>query len=105
MRDGYLEDAAGIYRTLLNYGESIDAGFRAQAAFRLGTVALRDGYFQQAVDAFNLLISQLPASAQTPQAYLMRGDAHLGRSNWALAISDFEQYLAARARFDRQLRI
>ena len=96
MRDGYLEDAAGVYRTLLNYGESIDAGFRAQAAFRLGTVALRDGYFQQAVDAFNLLISQLPASAQTPQAYLMRGDAHLGRSNWALAISDFEQYLAAR---------
>ena len=96
MRDGYLEDAAGVYRTLLNYGESIDAGFRAQAAFRLGTVALRDGYFQQAVDAFNLLISQLPASAQTPQAYLMRGDAHVGRSNWALAISDFEQYLAAR---------
>lgn len=95
-RDGYLEDAAGIYRTLLNYGEAIGAEPRAQSAFRLGKVALRDGYFQQALDAFNLLLAEFPASVHAPQAYLMRGDAHLGLSNWSMAIADFELYLAAR---------
>lgn len=96
MRDGYLEDAAGIYRTLLNYGEAVGAEFRALAAFRLGKVALRDGYFQQALDAFNLLIREFPASVHSPQSYLMRGDAHMGVSNWTMAITDFEGYLAAR---------
>ena len=97
MRDGYLEDAAGIYRTLLNYGEAVGADYRALAAFRLGKVALRDGYFQQALDAFNLLIREYPGSVQSPQSYLMRGDAHMGVSNWTMAISDFEHYLAARS--------
>ena len=46
MRDGYLEDAAGIYNTLLEYGEAVGADFRAPAAFRLGKVALRAGFFQ-----------------------------------------------------------
>lgn len=96
MREGKFEDAAGIYRTLLDYGAALGADYRAGAAFRLGQVALRDGYFQQALDAFNLLIKEFPASAQAPQAYLMRGDAHLGRSNWTQAIADFEAYLAAR---------
>ncbi len=96
MRDGYLEDAAGIYRTLLNYGAEVGADFRALAAYSLGKVALRDGYFQQALDAFNLLLAEFPASVHAPQAHLMRGDAYLGLSSWTMAINDFEQYLAAR---------
>lgn len=96
MRDGYLEDAAGIYRTVLKYGAAVGADFRALAAFRLGKVALRDGFFQQALDAFNLLIMEFPSSVHSPQAHLLRGDAQMGLANWTMAIRDFEQYLAAR---------
>ncbi len=96
MRDGYLEDAAGIYNTLLDYGEAVGADFRAPAAFRLGKVALRAGFFQQAFDAFDLLITEFPNSVYRSQAYLLRGDAQLGASNWTTAIADFEEYLAAR---------
>ena len=96
MRNGYLEDAAGIYHTLLNYGDSVAAEYRALAAFRLGQVALRDGYFQQALDAFNLLITQFADSAHVPQAYFLRGDAYLGQSQWQLAVSDFQRYTQLR---------
>ena len=96
MRNGYLEDAAGVYRTLLNYGDSVAAEHRALAAFRLGQVALRDGYFQQALDAFNLLITQYADSANVAQAYFLRGDAYLGRSQWQMAVTDFQRYLQLR---------
>ncbi len=96
MRDGYLEDAAGIYNTLLEYGEAVGADFRAPAAFRLGKVALRAGFFQQAFDAFDLLITEFPNSVYRSQAFLLRGDAQLGASNWTTAIADYEAYLAAR---------
>ena len=87
VRNGYLEDAAGVYRTLLNYGDAIEARYRALAAFRWGQVALRAGYFQQAHDAFNVLIEQFPGDANSAQAYFLRGDARLGLSLWAAAIS------------------
>ena len=96
MRNGYLEDAAGMYRALLNQGPSTDGGYRALAAFRLGQVALRDGYFQQAFDAFNQLLSEFPESAFAPQAYFLRGDARLGLAQWRGAVSDFQQYLSLR---------
>ena len=96
MRNGYLEDAAGIYRTLMNYGEAVSLEVRAASAFRLGQAALRDGYFQQAVDALTLLISQFPNDSQIPQAYFLRGDAWLGLSQWQQAITDLQQYLALR---------
>lgn len=96
MRNGYLEDAAGIYQTLFHYGEAVAADYRTAAAFRWGQAALRDGYFQQAADALTLLISQFPDDPQIPQAYFLRGDAWLGLSQWQLAIGDFQQYLALR---------
>lgn len=96
MRNGYLEDAAGMYRTLLDQGPSTDGGYRALAAFRLGQVALRDGYFQHAFDAFNQLLSEFPESAFVPQAYFLRGDARLGLAQWGEAVSDFQQYLSLR---------
>ena len=96
MRNGYLEDAAGIYQTLFHYGEAVAADYRTAAAFRWGQAALRDGYFQQAADALTLLISQFPDDLQIPQAYFLRGDAWLGLSQWQLAIDDFQQYLALR---------
>lgn len=96
MRNGYLEDAMGIYRTLMNDGEATAPQVQAASAFRLGQSALRDGYFQQAVDALTMLISQFPNDDQIPQAYFLRGDAWLGLSQWQPAIADLQQYLALR---------
>lgn len=96
VRNGYFEEAAGIYRSLLNYGVAIAPEYRAYSAFRLGQVALRAGYFQQALDAFSLLITEFPADLQIAQAYFLRGDARLGLAQWAAAIDDFQQYLALR---------
>lgn len=94
--NGYLEDAVSVYQSLINQGDGIAPEYRAVSAFRLGQVALRDGFFQQAVDALTLLITQFPNDMQTPQAYFLRGDAYLGLSQWQLAINDLQQYLALR---------
>lgn len=94
--NGYFEDAVGVYQSLLNQGDGIAPEYRAVSAFKLGQIANRDGFFQQAVDAFTVLISQFPDDPQTPQAYFLRGDAYLGLSQWTLAIADFQQYLSLR---------
>ncbi len=94
--NGYLEDAAGIYRRLLTYGSAITPQERAQAAFRLGQVTLRAGFFQQAADAFTLLVTDFPSSAQIAQAYFLRADARIGSSQWEAAIADLQQYISLR---------
>lgn len=95
-RNGYLEDAAGIYRQLLNYGDAISLQHRAEAGFNLGQVALRAGYFEQAFDAFSLLINEFPSDAHLAQAYFLRADARLGLSHWREAIADLQLYLSLR---------
>src|SRR5690606_6074614 len=67
---------------------------RAEAALGLGQAALRDGLFQDAVDALTDFIDQLPDDANAARAHFMRGDAYLGMSRWQDAIADFEAYLA-----------
>ena len=94
--NGYYEEAIGIYQSLINAGDGIAPEYRAVSAFKLGQVALRDGFFQQAVDAFSVLISQFPNDSQVSQAHFLRGDAYLGLSQWQLAIDDFQQYLSLR---------
>jgi len=94
--NGYLEDAVGVYQSMINQGDGIAPEYRAVSAFRLGQVALREGFFQQAVDALTVLITQFPDDDQTPQAYFLRGDAYLGLSQWQLAIDDLQQYLTLR---------
>ncbi len=96
MRNGYLEDAAGIYRTLLEYGNALLPSDRAQAAFHLGQATLRAGYFQGALDAFTLLITEFPDHPQVAQAYFLRGDARLGLFQWTAAIADLQGYLSLR---------
>ncbi len=95
-RNGYLEDAAGIYRRLLNYGAAIEPELRAEAGFRFGQVALRAGYFEQAGDAFSMYIDQFSGGARLAQAHFLRADARLGLSNWGAAITDLQQYLSLR---------
>lgn len=94
--NGYLEEAAGVYRKLLNYGSAITPQERAQAAFRLGQVTLRAGFFQQAADALTTVVSDYPDSAQIAQAYFLRADARIGLSQWEAAISDLQQYISLR---------
>ena len=94
--NGYWEEAVGVYQSLINQGDGIAPEYRAISAFRLGQSALRDGFFQQAVDAFTILITQFPDDPQVAQAYFLRGDAYLGLSQWEAAIQDFQQYLAVR---------
>ena len=93
---GYYEDAIGVYQSLINQGDGIAPEYRAVSAFKLGQLAVRDGFFQQAVDSLTVLITQFPDDAQAPQAYFLRGDAYLGLSQWQLAIDDFQQYLTLR---------
>ena len=95
-RNGYLEEAAGIYRGVLNYGESIAPQYRSEAGFRFGQVALRAGYFEQALSALSLFMSEFPTDAKVAQAYFLRADARLGLSQWSEAIVDLQQYLALR---------
>lgn len=94
--NGYYEDAVQTYRAVLLQGDAAGAA-RASAAYGMGKAALREGLFQDAVDALTILISQFPDSAQTPQAYFLRGEAYLGLSRWADAISDFQTYLSKRS--------
>ena len=95
-RNGYLEEAAGVYRALLNSGAAIAPGQRAEAGFRLGQVALRAGYFEQARDAFSLFIAEFPSGARAAQAHFLRADAWLGLAGWSEAIGDLQQYLLLR---------
>lgn len=94
--NGYLEDAAGIYRNLLDYGDAIAPEFRAEAGFRYGQVALRAGYFKQAQSTLSLFMSEFPNDAKLAQAFFLRADARLGLSQWSEAIVDLQQYLALR---------
>ena len=96
VRNGYLEEAAEIYQSLLDYGDAVSSADRAQAAFRLGQAALRAGYFQQAQIAFSLFINEFPGHVQIAQAFFLRGDARLGMLQWAAAISDLQRYLSLR---------
>jgi soluble lytic murein transglycosylase len=68
----------------------------ANAALGLGRAALREGLFTDAVEALTLFINQFAQDARIAQVYFLRGDAYLGLSQWADAISDFQQYLALR---------
>ncbi len=94
--NGYLEDAAGIYRTLLNMGDAIAPAQRAEAGFRFGHVAFGAGNYEQALDALTLYIDEFSAEARLAQAHFLRADARLGSSQWSEAIADLQQYLLLR---------
>ncbi len=94
--NGYLEDAAGIYRTLLNMGDAIAPAQRAEAGFRFGQAALGAGNYEQALDALTLYIDEFSAEARLAQAHFLRADARLGLSQWSEAIADLQQYLLLR---------
>ncbi len=93
--DGYYERAVFAYQALL-MREDAPTDIRAEAAYGMGQAALREGLFQDAVDAMTALITAFPQDARIPHAYFLRGDAYLGLSQWQAAIDDFQQYLVLR---------
>ena len=92
--NGRYEDAVAQYQLVMAQGEAAPAEARVQAAFGLGQAAVREGLFQDAVDALTVLIDAFPDDDNVGRAHFMRGDACLGLSRWANAVADFEFYLA-----------
>ncbi len=94
--NGFYEEALQTYRAVLDGGDAVPADQRAEALFRAGQAALREGLFTDAVDVLTTLIDTLPEHPRVPQAYFLRGDAYLGLSAWDAALLDFQQYLSLR---------
>lgn len=94
--NGYYENALATYQSVVAQGASAPETLRATALFKMGQAALREGLFPQAVEALSAFLGQFPSDGRAGQAYFLRGDAHLGAGAWALAIADFQQYLALR---------
>lgn len=94
--NGRYEDAVAAYQAVLEQGEGTAAEVRATAAFKLGQSAVREGLFNTALEALNLVIERFPQHADLARAHFLRGDAYLGLSMWEAAIADFQQYLVLR---------
>jgi soluble lytic murein transglycosylase len=94
--NGYYERAVEQYRLVIDQGETAPPTIRAAAAFGLGQAALREGFFQDAVDALTLFIQQFPQDTRAAQAHFLRGDAYLGLGLWSEGLADFQTYLTLR---------
>ncbi|MCC6804416.1 MAG: tetratricopeptide repeat protein, partial [Anaerolineae bacterium] len=93
--NGYFENAAAAYQTLVNQPDTPPDDVAA-AAYGMGQAAVREGLYAEAVDALTTFIDQFPQDDRYAQAHYLRGDAYLGLSQWAEAISDFQTYLSLR---------
>jgi tetratricopeptide (TPR) repeat protein len=97
LTNGDYEAAVLTFQSVLSQPtDAVAADVRASAAYGLGEAALREGLFQETVNALTSFLAQYPADGRVPQAYFMRGDAMLGLGQWQPAIIDFQQYLALR---------
>jgi soluble lytic murein transglycosylase len=94
--NGYYEQAIFAYQEVSQGGDTVPADRRAEALFRQGQSAVLEGLFGEAVAPLTDLINTYPSNPNTPQAYFLRGDAYLGLSQWANAITDFQTYLSLR---------
>lgn len=91
--NGDYAEAAAQYQLVLDQGAAAPADALAEAALGFGQAALRQGLFDEAVDALTTYIAQAEDAESVGQARLLRGEASLGLSHWQEAIGDFEFYL------------
>lgn len=91
--NGYYERAVYAYGLVV---EAATGNERAEALFRQGQSAVKEGLFAEAVPPLSQLIAEFPQDTRVSQAHFLRGDAYLGQSMWADAIQDFETYLSLR---------
>jgi soluble lytic murein transglycosylase len=97
LHNGDYASAVTIYRSILTRPIlSVDPRLRADAAIGLGTAALREGQFGDAVAALSDFIQVYPTDNRVAQSLFLRGDAYLGLEQWANAIVDFKAYLQKR---------
>lgn len=96
MQNGNYPEAVRAYDAIVQQGDSVAPDVRAEAAFRKGQAAVREGLFEEAVSALTILIDSFPDDERVPQAYFLRGDARLGLSQWQPAIADFQQFIELR---------
>src|SRR5258707_13144098 len=86
LRNGDYDAAVAVYQSILSRPLlSVDPQLRANAAMGLGTGALREGKFADAVSSLDDFIQTHPTDIRLPQAYFLRGDAYLGLSQWSNA--------------------
>jgi soluble lytic murein transglycosylase len=97
LHNGDYMTAVKVYQSILSQPVlSIDPRLRADASIGLGTAALREGKFADAVTALSDFIQTYPTDKRLAQAYFLRGDAYMGLEQWADAIADFQVYLQKR---------
>ncbi|MCC7209511.1 MAG: tetratricopeptide repeat protein [Anaerolineae bacterium] len=95
--NGDYDAAVKVYRTVLEQSAlAVDPSLRTEAAFGLGVAALREGLFADAVSALTSFVETHTDEVRVARAYFLRGDAHLGLSEWDKAIADFREYLRRR---------
>lgn len=94
--NGHFEESVDTFQAVVAQSGIVPNDIRAEAAFKLGQAALREGLFQEAVDALTVIIDQIPDDDRVAQAYFLRGDAYSGLSLWQNAIADYQQYLSLR---------
>jgi peptidoglycan lytic transglycosylase len=97
LHNGDYDSAVTIYRSILDRPMlSVDPRLRADASIGLGTAALREGKFDDAVTALSDFIQTYSSDPRLPQAYFLRGDAYMGLEQWANAITNFQVYAQKR---------
>lgn len=79
-------------QVVTNPGATADEMVEAQLGLALA--ALRLGDFVSAKATLDSLLSLYPDHPRASQAYFLRGDARMGLSEWAGAITDFQFYLS-----------
>ncbi len=87
--------AVAHYQNILGQ-DDVSVSLRSAAYFGLGQAALREGLFQQTVDALSEFINRYPTDPRLPQVHFLRGDAYTGLGFWQAAIDDYQVYLQLR---------
>ncbi len=95
LTNGYYEKAVAAYQSVITNGGA-PPNIAASAGYGLGRSALREGLFQDAVNALTNFITMFPSDGRVIQAHFLRGDAYLGLSQWQSALDDFKFYLTQR---------
>lgn len=95
LHNGDYVSAVDFLQAVLN-DQTSDSEVRAAAGYALGQAAVREGLYNEALNALDSFLQIFPDHEHAPLAYFLRGDAHSGLANWEQAISDYRQYLTLR---------
>jgi len=95
LTNGYYENAVTTFQQIIASGGA-PPQIAASAIFGLGRASLREGLFQDAVNALSQFIAEYASDPRYVQAHFLRGDAYMGLSQWQSALQDFQFYLAQR---------